>query len=110
MESLNSLKRKLKCNYHLKLPELLLRDLLILAEFLIFSLVDQDNPVSIKECFWEQTLRECRKARLDKGQEDAINSNVISRRAKAGCLATAVDCDWSRDVTNRNTVTVLLNF
>ena len=51
MESLNSLKRKLKCNSHLKLPELLLRDLLILAEFLIFSLVDQDNPVSIKECF-----------------------------------------------------------
>ena len=51
MESLNSLKRKLKCNYHLKLPELLLRDLLILAEVLIFSLVDQDNPVSIKECF-----------------------------------------------------------
>ena len=95
---------------HLKLPELFFGDLLILAKLLVLRLVDEDDPVSLQERLGQQTLREGRKSGLDHRQVDAVDGDVVARRALAGRLSSAVDGDGARDVADRNIVAVFLNF
>ena len=99
----------IKSKIHLKLSQLFFGDLLILAKLLVLRLVDEDDPVSLQERLRQQTLREGRKSGLDHRQVDAVDGDVVARRALAGRLSSAVDGDGARDVADRNIVAVFLN-
>ena len=99
----------IKSKIHLKLSQLFFGDLLILAKLLVLRLVDEDDPMSLQERLGQQTLGEGRKSGLDHRQVDAVDGDVVARRALAGRLSSAVDGDGARDVADRNIVAVFLN-
>ena len=65
--------------------------------------------MSLQEGLGQESLRQSLEARPDKGQVDAVDGHVVAGRALPRRLAAAVDGDGAWNVTNRDTVTVLLN-